>query len=64
MEITVETIKYLVERPELFASRPFKELRAAIHPLVELQMKKYDPIDYMARVTVALRGDSTVPPWR
>ena len=55
VDITLETIQFLAQRPALFLSKPFKELRAALHPLVEEQLKKYDPVDYNARVTSAMR---------
>jgi hypothetical protein len=36
LDITIATIKFLSERPELFASKPFKELRAVLDPLVQV----------------------------
>ena len=53
---TIDTLQYLAARPELLASKALRELRAALHPIVEHQLKKYDPIDYVSRATVALRG--------
>ena len=53
---TIATLNYLAERPELLAHKALRELRAALHPIVEQQLKKFDPVDYVARVTTALRG--------
>ena len=52
---TVQTLRYLATRPEVLASKALRELRAALHPIVESQLKKYDPVDYVSRVTAALR---------
>ena len=52
---TIATLTHLAENPELLASKALRELRAALHPIVEAQLKKYDPVDYVARVTTALR---------
>ena len=43
-------------RPELLEHKALRELRAALHPIVEHQLKKYDPIDYASRVTAAFRA--------
>jgi hypothetical protein len=32
-------------------------MRAALDPLVQLQMKKYDPVDFLTRITTALRAE-------
>ena len=53
VETAIYVVRYLAKRPELFQQRAFKELRAAMHPLVELQRQRYDPVDYVARVTAA-----------
>jgi len=37
-------------------SKALRDLRAALHPIVEEQIKKYVPIDYATRVTAALRA--------
>ena len=37
-------------------SKPFRELRAALDPLVQLQLKKYDVPDYGLKVTAALKA--------
>ncbi len=37
LEITIATIKFLSDRPELFATKPFKELRAVLDPLVQVR---------------------------
>ena len=52
---TVQTLRYLASRPDVLASKALRELRAALHPIVEAQLKKYDPVDYVSRVTAALR---------
>ena len=51
----IRVVTMLGKRPDLFSSKMFKPLRAALDPLVQLQMKKYDPVDYAARVTTALQ---------
>ena len=51
----IRVVTHLSEKPELFASKLFKPLRAALDPLVQLQLKKYDPVDYALRVTAALQ---------
>lgn len=51
----VHVVNFLGRRPELFLTRPLKALRAALDPLVQLQLKKYDAVDYTVRVTTALR---------
>ena len=56
VETAILVVRYLGKRPELFQHRCFKELRAALHPLVELQRRRYDPVDYTARITAALRS--------
>ena len=53
---TIMTLNYLAARPELMQSKALRDLRAALHPIVEEQIKKYDPIDYATRVTAALRA--------
>ena len=53
---TISTLNHLAANPELLASKALRELRAALHPIVEAQLKKYDPIDYVARVTTAFRN--------
>ena len=53
VETAIYVVRYLAKRPELFQQRAFKELRAAMHPLVELQRQRYDPIDYAARTSAA-----------
>eukprot|EP00966_Prymnesium_polylepis_P091542 2118947-Prymnesium_polylepis.1 len=44
----IRVVEKLGRRPDLFASKLFKPLRAALDPLVQLQLKKYDPVDYAA----------------
>ena len=56
VDTAIRVIRYLAKRPELFQHRGFKELRTAMHPLVQLQLQRYDPIDYAARTSAALRG--------
>ena len=56
VETAIYVVRYLARRPELFEQRVFKGLRAALHPLVELQRQRYDPVDYAARTSAALRG--------
>eukprot|EP00966_Prymnesium_polylepis_P159768 3692734-Prymnesium_polylepis.1 len=51
----IRVVAKLGRRPDLFASKLFKPLRAALDPLVQLQLKKYDPVDYAGRVTAALQ---------
>ena len=53
---TIDTLQYLAERPELLEHKALRELRTALHPLVEHQLRKYDPIDYAIRVTAAFRN--------
>ena len=55
VDITTRTLKFLSGRPELFATRPFRDLRAALHPLVQVQLSKYDLVDYGSRASAALR---------
>ena len=52
---TIDTLNYLATRPELLEHKALRELRAALHPIVEAQLHKFDPIDYVSRVTAALR---------
>ena len=40
IEITMATLNYLTANPEVFASKQCKDLRAALHPLVQMQLKK------------------------
>eukprot|EP00854_Cymbomonas_tetramitiformis_P019447 gene19447-23253_t len=54
LRATISAVRLLTARPDLFAAPSFKELRTALHPLVQLQLKRYDPVDYVARVTAAL----------
>ena len=56
VETTIATLNILAKRPDLLASKALRDLRTALHPLVEEQLKRYDPIDYAARVTAALRA--------
>ena len=56
VDTAIYVVRYLARRPELFEQRVFKGLRAALHPLVELQRQRYDPIDYAARTSAALRA--------
>mmetsp|Transcript_40654 Transcript_40654/g.81531 ORF Transcript_40654/g.81531 Transcript_40654/m.81531 type:complete len:537 (-) Transcript_40654:271-1881(-) len=53
---TIATLRYIASRPDVLASKALRELRAALHPIVEAQLKRYDPIDYVARTTTALRS--------
>ena len=57
----IYVVRYLARRPELFEQRVFKGLRAALHPLVELQRQRYDPVDYAARTSAALRAGTWWP---
>ena len=67
VQTTIDTLQYLTAHPEVYASKALRELRAALHPLVEEQLKKYDPVDYAARVTTAFRlgkgADALLAPW-
>ena len=56
IDTAIYVVRYLARRPELFEQRVFKGLRAALHPLVELQRQRYDPVDYAARTSAALRA--------
>lgn len=56
VDTAIYVVRYLARRPELFEQRVFKGLRAALHPLVELQRQRYDPVDYAARTSAALRA--------
>ena len=56
VDTAIRVVRYLAKRPELFQHRGFKELRTAMHPLVQLQLQRYDPIDYAARASAALRA--------
>lgn len=38
LDITVQTISFLAARPELFQSKPFRHLRAALDPLVQVRL--------------------------
>ena len=40
VQTAIEVITFLAARPELFESKPFRALRAAVHPLVMLQLRK------------------------
>ena len=61
IDTAIYVVRYLARRPELFEQRVFKGLRAALHPLVELQRQRYDPIDYAARTSAALRAGTWWP---
>ncbi|KAL3911920.1 MAG: hypothetical protein SGPRY_008515 [Prymnesium sp.] len=52
---TIRVLTKLASSPSLLASKLFKPLRTALDPLVRAQLKKYDPVDYVARVTSALQ---------
>lgn len=54
LRTTVETMRFVAARPALYNSPELRQLRAALHPLMQLQMASYEPVDYGARVTVAL----------
>jgi hypothetical protein len=53
---TIATLNHLAAHPDLLQHKALRELRAALHPLVEAQLRRYDPIDYASRVTAALRA--------
>ena len=61
IDTAIYVVRYLARRPELFEQRVFKGLRAALHPLVELQRQRYDPVDYAARTSAALRAGTWWP---
>ena len=61
VDTAIYVVRYLARRPELFEQRVFKGLRAALHPLVELQRQRYDPVDYAARTSAALRAGEWYP---
>jgi len=50
---TLQTVRYLANSPDEFSnSKHYKELRAALHPLVTERLKSYDKgVDYRSRVT-------------
>lgn len=52
---TIETLRFVAARPALLHSRALRDLRGALHPLVEMQLKKYDAVDYCAKVTRCLQ---------
>ena len=55
LAVTIQTIQRLTELPDAtIQSKSCKELRAALHPLIVLQMQSYERVDYIARVTTAL----------
>ena len=58
IEITLSTLQHLAGRPALFATKPYKSLRAALDPFVQIQIRKYDPVDYLARITTALQSNN------
>lgn len=52
---TLSTLEKLVSEPSLFHSKPFKDLRRTLHPLVLEQLQSYDKgIDYRQKATNAL----------
>lgn len=53
---TITTLNYLASNLDALQSKALRDLRAALHPIVEAQLKKYDPIDYASRVTAAFRA--------
>lgn len=55
LDTTIETLTLLAANPELFRSSALRELRAALHPLVQLQLQRYDGVDYCAAVTNAMQ---------
>ena len=52
---TIETLRFVAARPALLHSRALRDLRGALHPLVEIQLRKYDTVDYCAKVTRCLQ---------
>ena len=52
----LRVVGFVGAHPHLFAERRYRPLRAALHPLVLEQLKRYEPVDYAARVTSALQA--------
>ena len=52
----LRVVGFVGANPHLFAERRYRPLRAALHPLVLEQLKRYEPVDYAARVTSALQA--------
>jgi len=63
LAVALRTIRYLASVPDEFShSRDYKELRAALHPLVTDRLRFYDKgVDYRARVTLHLSHQRWAP---
>ena len=52
----LRVVRHLGTNPDVLASKALRELRTALHPLVLVQLRKYEPADYAAKVTAAMRA--------
>lgn len=56
VQVATNVLKCLADRPDIFAAKALRGLRAALRPLVLAQLRRYEPVDYSARVSAALLG--------
>ena len=53
---TVNTLRFLTRHPSMMNTTALRDLRGALHPLVQLQLQRYDKVDYCAKATRDLQS--------
>jgi hypothetical protein len=56
VQVATNVISVLADHPQILGAKALRGLRAALRPLVLAQLRRYEPVNYAARVSAALQG--------